>query len=65
MAEGTWIGRRAATLEVVIEAAGQLIRSQQKGFGVPAKQALAPSRVAGLSQRSTAVTVQLPMVVAT
>ena len=57
-------GTNAATLEVVIEAAGLIMYSQKEGLGPHTAQVGRPPLVAGLSQLSTAVASQLLMVVA-
>ena len=43
MVEETWLGRDAATLEVVMEAAGPVMRCQLEGLGAPTKQVIVPS----------------------
>ena len=65
MVEEAWLGRDAATLEVVIKAAFPLMQGQLEGLEVPTKQAIVPSQVAGSSQPSVAVAVQPLVVVAT
>ena len=57
MAEEVQLGRDAATLEVVMEAAGLLMQGQVQCLGSHAKQVGVPSQVAGLSQLSMAVAV--------
>ena len=55
-------GKDAATLEVVVEAAGPLMHGQLEGLGVHAGQA--HPKTAGPSHPFAAVAVQLPVVVA-
>ena len=64
MAKNAPQGMNAATLEVVIEAAGLIMYSQKGGLGPHTAQVGRPTLVAGLSQLSIAVASQLLMVVA-
>ena len=61
-AEEAHQGRDAATLEVVMEAAGSLIHGQLEGLGARAGQAHA--KVVGPSGSTMAVAFQPPVVVA-
>ena len=58
-------GRDAATLEVVIEAAGPLTFRQLEGLGLPTIQVVVPPLESGLSKLSMSVVAQLSIVVAT
>ena len=47
-----------------MESAGPLMHSQLEDLGALSEQLITPSQVAGLSQLSTTVAVQLPIIVA-
>ena len=63
--EEVWLGRDAATLEVLMEAASPLTWGQLEGLGELAEQAMVLSQAAGPSQPSMAVVVEPPVVAAT
>ena len=56
-------GRGAATLEVVMEAAGPLTCGQLEGLEAPTTQAASPPLEAGPSQLYISAVAQLPMMV--